>query len=814
MSGPMSYTIDRLEDRLLLASVPSGFTDTTVATGLNSPTAMVVAPDGRIFVSQQGGDIRIIKNGALLSTPFATLPMVNSQVERGFLGIELDPNFNTNHFVYVYYTTDDGGDTHNRIGRLTADGDVAAPGSLTDLVDLPPLDGAIWHMGGAMHFGIDGELYVGVGDHQYFDGTKLQTLEVPFGKILRFNADGTIPTDNPFYNQATGINRATWAMGLRNPFTFGIEPGTGKIFINDVGQETWEEINLGAPGANYGWPNSEGPDNTNGFTAPIYYYNHNTGAFAITGGTFYDPSNVSFPQNYVGQYFFADLTAGWIKTLDSAHGNTVADFATGLSSPVDLDVAPDGSLYYLQRGADVNQGSIGKISSNSVASSAPQILTNPADQTVAAGQSVTFTVAASGNGLSYQWTRNNNPINGATASSFTIDDVTEANGGNYRVVVSNNVGDITSDPATLTVTPNTPPVAKIVSPVVHGTFRAGTTITLDGRGTDAEDGKLGPSKFTWQVDYHTGAVVRPFIAATTGSRTLDVTIPTTTPFKQTNVYYRIILTITDSKGATAVAMRDIGPLTGVVTITSNLPGVQLTVDEQPKGSPFAFAGVAGLTRILGAPETATVGGLNYVFDNWSDGGEAEHEISTAVGPSRYVARYRLATVTGQSVALAATSDSYVYGGDPSGNFGSSDTLLNKTWPDDQFQRDIYIKFDLTNVNSPIVNAKLRLFGQLNSAADQNMMIGVYAAPGAKWDQSTITWNNRPGFSGKALNSAVVNDDSGQWYNVDVTSYLQAEQAKGRKIITFVVRSVTQSSVVTMFNSREANDNQPELNLLV
>jgi len=180
------------------------------------------------------------------------------------------------------------------------------------------------------------------------------------GKILRINPDGSIPSDNPatFTNAfgtsltTTGANRAIWALGLRNPFTFGIQPGTGRMFINDVGEGSWEEINEGVAGANYGWPNCEGacnPPNSN-FRDPIYQYSHAEGC-AIVGGAFYNPAATQFPPEYTGVYFFADLCGGWIRKLDPANGNQVSTFATGLSSPVDLAVSADGSLYYLERGS-------------------------------------------------------------------------------------------------------------------------------------------------------------------------------------------------------------------------------------------------------------------------------------------------------------------------------------------------------------------------------------------------------------------------------------------------------------------------------
>src|SRR5687767_3806450 len=144
-------------------TVPTGFTDAVVAAGLNNPTAMALAPDGRIFVCQQGGALRVIKNGALLSTPFLTVT-VNSSGERGLLGVAFDPAFTANQRVYVYYTATSP-NIHNRISRFTANGDVAQPGSEVVLLDLNPLSSATNHNGGAMHFGPDDRLYVAVGEN-------------------------------------------------------------------------------------------------------------------------------------------------------------------------------------------------------------------------------------------------------------------------------------------------------------------------------------------------------------------------------------------------------------------------------------------------------------------------------------------------------------------------------------------------------------------------------------------------------------------------------------------------------------------------
>ncbi len=330
------------------ATLPPGFSETGIS-GLSNPTAMELAPDGRIFVCQQGGSLRVIKNGVLLSTPFLTLS-VDSSGERGLLGIAFDPNFANNNFLYVYYTVPST-PRHNRVSRFTANGDVVVNGSEVPILDLDNLSSATNHNGGAIHFGPDGKLYVAVGENA--NGANAQTLSNRLGKMLRINSDGTIPTDNPFFNTATGANRSIWAFGLRNPFTFAFQPGTGRMFIDDVGEVTWEEINDGIGGSNYGWNLSEGPTSNPQFRSPLFAYQHGgtaTTGCAIAGGAFYNPAAVQFPQSFVGKYFFADLCTGWIRVFDPSTG-TASDFASGISNPVDLKVGADGSLYYLARGS-------------------------------------------------------------------------------------------------------------------------------------------------------------------------------------------------------------------------------------------------------------------------------------------------------------------------------------------------------------------------------------------------------------------------------------------------------------------------------
>jgi glucose/arabinose dehydrogenase len=453
--------VEALEGRVLLAAVPAGFQDGVYSTGYSAPTSMEFAPDGRLFVTEQGGRLRVHLPGntSPQATPFLSVTTTSSG-ERGLLSVTFDPNFMANGFVYVYYTATTP-TIHNRISRFTAvdadpndgvytPGNVAAAGSELVLMDLETL-GATNHNGGAMHFGPDGKLYVAVGENAVPSNS--QTLSNRLGKMLRINPDGSMPTDNPFYNQASGANRSIWALGLRNPYTFAFQPGTGRMFINDVGQSSFEEVDDGIAGSNYGWPNIEGyrtsqPLPTVGvYRDPLLAYGRAVGQ-TIAGGAFYNPPAPQYPQQYVGKYFFGDYSADWVRYIDPAVNRPpINNFASSVDGAVDLDVGPDGKLYYLA----INTGTVGRVTY-----AAPQITRQPQSQSVPEGTPVTFTVEATGNGtLTYEWRRNGQPIQGANGPSYTLPSptTTDDSGATFSVVVSNGFGSAPSDAATLTVTP-------------------------------------------------------------------------------------------------------------------------------------------------------------------------------------------------------------------------------------------------------------------------------------------------------------------------------------------------------------------------
>ncbi len=447
---------------LQAAALPEGFSQTRIADGLNGVTAMDFAPDGRIFICEQTGALRIVKDDRLLARPFVTVK-VDSSWERGLLGVAFDPRFAENHFVYLNYVSATPY-PHHVISRFTADGDVAVPQSEVILLegdDQNKLGGGVknGHQGGAIHFGKDGKLYVAIGDQTA--GDPAQNMNTLQGKILRINPDGSVPPDNPFYKTAKGKYRAIWALGLRNPFTFAVQPGTGRIFINDVGGAN-EEINEGFAGGNYGWPTADhGPTSDPRFRGPIYWYPESS----ITGGAFYNPAARQFPEKYWGKYFFADFKAGWMKVLDpddTTRPARVSDFISGLGTwgVLDIKTSADGSLYYLSRNAWVrdqdfkpNTGTLYRVRFTGDRTP-PNISKDLPSQTIPLGGSATFHVSATGTGpLRFQWQRDDSDIPGAVSATYTIPEVRRAdNGKKFRCVVSSAFGSAISNPAVLTVT--------------------------------------------------------------------------------------------------------------------------------------------------------------------------------------------------------------------------------------------------------------------------------------------------------------------------------------------------------------------------
>lgn len=636
-------TVTILSSTVFAATLPTGFAETQIVSNLD-PTSMELAPDGRIFLTEKNGKVLVIKNGSLLSTPFVTINVDNYN-ERGLQSIAFDPNFATNKYVYVFYAVPSA--NRNRVSRFTANGDVAVSGSEMVIMELETLSGSV-HNGGALFFK-DGKLFITTGDGS---NTNLpQSMNSLLGKVLRINTDGSIPTDNPFYTSASGAYRAIWALGFRNPFKASVDPVSGKIYITDVGSYRYEEVNEGLAGKNYGWPGIEGfrtnqtaPAN---YQNPVYAYDHNQGC-AITGAAFYNPATQQFPSTYTGKFFFADYCNGYIKTLDPANPSSTTTFATGINRPVEIKVAADGSLYYIARGGmgggsqtdntSSNNGTIWRIQYTS--SDAPSISSHPVDKTVPVGGSVTFSVTASGAApLAYQWQRNGVNIQGATAANYTIASASLSdNGAQFRAIVSNSISSATSNAATLTVLDDQTPTATIVNPREGALYSGGTVINYSGTGTDPEDGNLPASAYTWWIDFHHDTHTHPAMAPVSGITSGSFTVPTSGE-TSSNVWYRIYLKVTDSKGLSHTTYRDVNPNKVTVTLATAPSGLQLKLDGQPVTTPYSFSGVVGIARSIEAVTPQVVNGVTYQFTAWSDGGAAQHTITTPSQNTTYTASF-------------------------------------------------------------------------------------------------------------------------------------------------------------------------------
>lgn len=349
----------------------STVTFTEVATGLFKPLSLTNAGDGsgRLFVLEQTGKILIIKDGALLDTPFIDLSGVVSQdvlrgySERGLLGLAFHPDYEENGQFYVNYTAQQGGQTQIARYTVSADNpDVADlnSGEIIFRIDQPFPN----HNGGHIAFGPDGYLYVGLGDGGAA-GDPLQAgqnLEMLLGKMLRLDVDNgspyAIPADNPFVNDSEAMGEI-WAYGLRNPWRFSFDRATGDLYIADVGQNLWEEINFqpaDSPGGeNYGWniyeasyPYAMGTP-PEGMIYPFAEYKHEAGNCSVSGGYVYRGEAIP---NLQGVYLFGDFCTGqmWASFRD-VEGNWQTNPFTLLGFQLSaFGEGEDGELYAIDYG--------------------------------------------------------------------------------------------------------------------------------------------------------------------------------------------------------------------------------------------------------------------------------------------------------------------------------------------------------------------------------------------------------------------------------------------------------------------------------
>lgn len=344
--------------------LPPGLTlklDPFISTGLSSPVFLTQPlNDGRIFVVEQPGRIRVIRDGVLQTTPFLDITSrVLSGGERGLLSVAFHPNYASNHFFYVYFTTQTNGDIRIERFTTTSNPEVADPAS-SKLILTTAHSSQANHNGGLLAFGPDGMLFAGLGDgggggDPFLNGQNFNAL---LGSLLRLDVDHgdpyAVPADNPFVGQANHRGEI-WAKGLRNPWRYAFDATTGLLYIADVGQSLHEEVDVvpaNQGGVNYGWNIMEGAScynasscNMTGLQLPVIDYGHN-GPCSITGGYVYRGSAIPAIR---GHYFYSDYCAGFLKSFRYENGAAVDQKDWGLteSSVTSFGVDFAGEMYMI-----------------------------------------------------------------------------------------------------------------------------------------------------------------------------------------------------------------------------------------------------------------------------------------------------------------------------------------------------------------------------------------------------------------------------------------------------------------------------------
>lgn len=346
--------------------IPPGTHVETVLTNMTQPVALAFDPSGRLFYTERTGSVRLFANDQLQPAPVITFS-VDTCFERGLLGIALDPNFTTNHYIYVYYTAWNGsacGDTTNKVVRFVENNGI---GSNPVEIFSSPAIGAGNHNGGNLHFGPDGKLYVTVGDDA--NAANAQNLNSKNGKMHRINADGTIPTDNPWYGQPNTV-WSNYARGLRNSFDFDFDPLSGRLFASENGPNCDDEMNRILAGYNYGWRSGYPCGDTDPQYNTIPHLWRWTPPIAPTGAAFYTGNQIAAWQNELFMcayntgrmyhlYLSGDRTAITnVVTIDNTGPNAV-------TCHMDVQTGPDGAFYYIQ-GGGYDSGTLKRIVADAI----------------------------------------------------------------------------------------------------------------------------------------------------------------------------------------------------------------------------------------------------------------------------------------------------------------------------------------------------------------------------------------------------------------------------------------------------------------
>lgn len=651
-------------------ALPPGFTRVPISTGFGSYELVnfKFLPSGDILAAGKcGGLRRVTLTGASVALP--SIP-VYCEGDRGLLGIDLAPDFETSRRVYTLYNYRRAdGRTWARLSFWTANS-ANAPTALANEVvvldDLPSFSGTgatcdDSHTIGTVVAAPDGSLYIGNGDAASYcavDASALDSynLSSPRGKILRVNPDGTGFASNPFYE---GANPSSWrsrvfATGVRNPFRFDLRPGTETLYVGDVGWTQYEEVSVArSNGANLGWPCWEGPSNfRNNYSGrsecqtaystvspvePVYAWPHAGGQAAAVGGTFY--TGDSYPADYQGAFFFADYAKSRIWTVRTDANDAVVrapetnGFASDIGAPVAFESGPGGDIFYADllssnifriRYAPGNRAPVAQISVDRTAGAAP--LTVQFD-----GRS---SYDLDGENLTYAWTFGNGGTSNQPNPSFTYN-----TSGTFTatLTVTDQLG--LSNSTTMVITPgNSPPVLSVQAPPPGTTFAVGQSLDLTATATDPEDGTLPPSSITFStVQRHCpyGGSCHAHPGPIVGEQQTPGRLVCIINDHGDDSYLEATVTARDSQGATTSQVVKVEPKYRNLTVTSSSGNVPININATTNLSYPTLKLVVGSQNSISPPAVYQ----DRVFVRWADGGPRERILTMPDGDLALTAIY-------------------------------------------------------------------------------------------------------------------------------------------------------------------------------
>jgi glucose/arabinose dehydrogenase len=665
-------------------TLPSGFEERTVVSGLAQPTDISFAPDGRMFIAQQYGKVYVLTTSGQLVQLLDIGNHVNKDSDRGLEGIAVDSDFANNHYLWLLYVYEptpspSGTPRTSRLTRVTVADNNTASAETTVLgtistppcpapsntVDCIPAD-YLSHMVGTVRSDTDGTLWVGDGDSSNYNNVDPQALRTYneqslSGKIIHIDRNGNGLPGHAFCPSDTDLTHVCtklYGKGVRNPYRFTLRPGTGPA-IGDVGWNNHEELTLAtAPGRNYGWPCYEGTFHTTGYkdlpecqteyakegtpqadVLPDYSYDHppeNGYSAAIIAGPRYPGG--AYPSDFNGNIFVADYVLSFIRRIQlngSGQVSNVVDFATNGPVPVDLELGPGNDLFYVDFG-DGNPGT----------GSVKRIVYTPTNRTPIAQASATpnfgppgVNVQFSSNGssdpdgdpITYDWDFADGSLHSNAANPSHIYNAA----GEYdaKLTVSDNHGAQGTAIAHVSVG-NSPPTATIQAPVDGSEYTDGKTIELRGTGTDAEDGNLTGSSLQWQVNL----IHNTHVHTLTGLTGNVTSFPAATDH-DANAHYRITLIATDSAGRTDQKTIDLYPRTVNLTFKSSPPGAPITYGGTLTNAPYVQPAAVDFVSSISADPSFVSGGVTYDFTGWSDGAARAHNITIPSTDATLTATY-------------------------------------------------------------------------------------------------------------------------------------------------------------------------------